>query len=337
MSSAATASALPFGAKPQEKKKNSTAEVVAASMSAPRSSSTITTAIPLRRRAISASSSSPTSRSRTPSWRRWLAFVTFAVSFLARPFGSLLFGHFGDKLGRKKTLVAALMMMGIATFVVGLLPGYDVLGPASVVLFVRLPRVPGRWACRRVVGRGARGDGERAEEQARALRQLPEPRRSDRILLRLRREPRARHRAHDRPDGRVRLAHPVFALHLPRRRRPCRAPAHGRDARSSRRPRPRTVSPRPQLPRPSPPLEARRFGHLRGEHHLHAVLSAWNLVAFLRRLHARLLSAAVPRLRAYRRVLLRRVHRGGMPVRRPAAAASRCSWSRPRQRLCSAW
>ncbi len=63
-----------------------------------------------------------------------LAFVTFAVSFLARPFGSLLFGHFGDRLGRKKTLVAALLLMGISTFCVGLLPGYDVLGPASVAL-----------------------------------------------------------------------------------------------------------------------------------------------------------------------------------------------------------
>lgn len=47
-----------------------------------------------------------------------MAFVTFAVSFLARPFGSMLFGHFGDKLGRKKTLVIALMTMGIATFLV---------------------------------------------------------------------------------------------------------------------------------------------------------------------------------------------------------------------------
>ena len=63
-----------------------------------------------------------------------MSFVTFAVSFLARPFGSALFGHFGDRLGRKKTLVVALMMMGIATFCVGLLPGYDVLGPLAVVV-----------------------------------------------------------------------------------------------------------------------------------------------------------------------------------------------------------
>jgi MFS family permease len=63
-----------------------------------------------------------------------MSFVTFAVSFIARPFGSVLFGHFGDKLGRKKTLVVALMMMGVATFTVGLLPGYEQLGTMAVVL-----------------------------------------------------------------------------------------------------------------------------------------------------------------------------------------------------------
>ena len=45
-----------------------------------------------------------------------LAYSTFAIGYLARPLGGFVFGHFGDKLGRKKTLVAALMMMGIATF-----------------------------------------------------------------------------------------------------------------------------------------------------------------------------------------------------------------------------
>lgn len=77
------------------------------------------------------------------------SFVTFAVSFLARPFGSLLFGHFGDKLGRKQTLVAALMMMGISTFVVGVLPGYDVLGPMAVVLLC---------VCRAFQGLGLAGE-----------------------------------------------------------------------------------------------------------------------------------------------------------------------------------
>ncbi len=78
-----------------------------------------------------------------------LAFVTFSVSFLARPFGSLLFGHFGDRLGRKKTLVAALLLMGIATFCVGLLPGYDTLGPLSVVLLC---------VCRACQGLGLAGE-----------------------------------------------------------------------------------------------------------------------------------------------------------------------------------
>ena len=69
-----------------------------------------------------------------PALATLMAFVTFAVSFLARPFGSMLFGHFGDKMGRKKTLVIALMTMGIATFLVGCLPGYDQIGPWSVVI-----------------------------------------------------------------------------------------------------------------------------------------------------------------------------------------------------------
>ncbi|MBW3092372.1 MHS family MFS transporter [Bifidobacterium sp. 82T10] len=69
-----------------------------------------------------------------PALATLMAFVTFAVSFLARPFGSLLFGHFGDKMGRKKTLVIALMTMGISTFVVGLLPGYEQIGAWAVVI-----------------------------------------------------------------------------------------------------------------------------------------------------------------------------------------------------------
>ena len=69
-----------------------------------------------------------------PALATLMAFVTFAVSFLARPFGSMLFGHFGDKMGRKKTLVIALMTMGIATFLVGCLPGYEQIGAWSVVI-----------------------------------------------------------------------------------------------------------------------------------------------------------------------------------------------------------
>lgn len=65
------------------------------------------------------------------------SFMTFALAFLARPLGSMLFGHFGDRIGRKATLVAALLTMGLSTFVIGLLPGYDAIGlwaPALLAL-----------------------------------------------------------------------------------------------------------------------------------------------------------------------------------------------------------
>ncbi len=56
------------------------------------------------------------------------AFLTFGLAFIARPFGALLFGHFGDKVGRKATLAASLLVMGVSTLLIGLLPGYDTLG-----------------------------------------------------------------------------------------------------------------------------------------------------------------------------------------------------------------
>lgn len=56
------------------------------------------------------------------------AFLTFGLAFIARPFGALLFGHFGDKVGRKTTLAASLLVMGVSTLLIGLLPGYKTLG-----------------------------------------------------------------------------------------------------------------------------------------------------------------------------------------------------------------
>jgi MFS family permease len=56
------------------------------------------------------------------------SLATFALAFIARPFGAALFGHFGDRIGRKATLVAALLTMGCSTFAIGLLPGYDSIG-----------------------------------------------------------------------------------------------------------------------------------------------------------------------------------------------------------------
>ncbi|MGW6272267.1 MULTISPECIES: MFS transporter [unclassified Streptomyces] len=71
------------------------------------------------------------------------AFATFWVGFLARPLGGLIFGHFGDKYGRKKALVTTLTMMGGATFCVGLLPGYAQIGAAAPILLVLLRMIQG--------------------------------------------------------------------------------------------------------------------------------------------------------------------------------------------------
>ena len=60
-----------------------------------------------------------------------LSFLTFAAGFIARPIGGIIFGHFGDTIGRKKTLVTALMLMGISSTFIGLLPTYDTIGAVS--------------------------------------------------------------------------------------------------------------------------------------------------------------------------------------------------------------
>ena len=65
-----------------------------------------------------------------------LAFGTYALGFVARPLGGVVFGHFGDRVGRKKMLVVALMMMGIATFAIGLLPTYATIGLAAPILLL---------------------------------------------------------------------------------------------------------------------------------------------------------------------------------------------------------
>ena len=57
-----------------------------------------------------------------------LSFATFAVGFLVRPIGGVVFGHIGDRIGRKSTLVASLLLMGISTTLIGLLPGYASIG-----------------------------------------------------------------------------------------------------------------------------------------------------------------------------------------------------------------
>ncbi len=65
-----------------------------------------------------------------------LAFGTYALGFAARPLGGVVFGHFGDRVGRKKMLVTSLLMMGVATFAIGLLPTYATIGIAAPILLL---------------------------------------------------------------------------------------------------------------------------------------------------------------------------------------------------------
>src|SRR5512133_3534657 len=71
------------------------------------------------------------------------AFGTFAVGFAARPVGGIIFGHFGDRVGRKSMLIISLLIMGIATAMIGLLPTYGTIGVAAPVLLVLLRMAQG--------------------------------------------------------------------------------------------------------------------------------------------------------------------------------------------------
>ena len=76
-------------------------------------------------------------RARRPA-AQFAAFGTFAVGFLARPVGGLIFGHFGDRIGRKQMLLLTLLIMGVGTALIGLLPTYDQIGVWAPVLLVAL-------------------------------------------------------------------------------------------------------------------------------------------------------------------------------------------------------
>src|SRR6201981_3522953 len=79
-----------------------------------------------------------------------LAFATYALGFVARPLGGLVFGHFGDTIGRKTMLYLTLLIMGVATAVIGLLPTYDTLGIWAAILLI---------ICRLIQGFGLGGEG----------------------------------------------------------------------------------------------------------------------------------------------------------------------------------
>ncbi|KTC90139.1 MFS transporter [Fluoribacter dumoffii] len=79
------------------------------------------------------------------------AYATYAVGFFARPLGGVIFGHFGDKISRKSMLVITLCLMGLSTFLIGLLPTYDTIGIFAPILLVILRciqgiAVGGEWA-----------------------------------------------------------------------------------------------------------------------------------------------------------------------------------------------
>ena len=64
------------------------------------------------------------------------AFATFGVGFLARPVGGIVFGHFGDRVGRKTMLIITILIMGASTFIIGLLPTYKSIGVWAPILLV---------------------------------------------------------------------------------------------------------------------------------------------------------------------------------------------------------
>lgn len=95
------------------------------------------------------------------------SLATFGLAFVARPLGSILFGHFGDRLGRKVTLVGSLLMMGIATFAIGLLPTYHQVGllaPAllAVLRFTQGLALGGEWSGAALLATETAKPGKRA-------------------------------------------------------------------------------------------------------------------------------------------------------------------------------
>lgn len=72
-----------------------------------------------------------------------LAYASFALSFFIRPFGGIIFSHIGDRIGRKKTLVLTLSLMGAATFAMGILPTYQAIGVAAPIILITLRLIQG--------------------------------------------------------------------------------------------------------------------------------------------------------------------------------------------------
>ncbi len=103
----------------------------------------------------------------SPDAQKLNAFLTFGLAFLARPLGSVLFGHYGDRIGRKATLVASLLVMGFSTVLIGFLPGYDVAGWIAPLLLCLLRfgqgiGLGGEWAGAALLAVESAPQGERS-------------------------------------------------------------------------------------------------------------------------------------------------------------------------------
>ncbi|MCD2256892.1 MHS family MFS transporter [Lactobacillus sp. CC-MHH1034] len=104
----------------------------------------------------------------TPTIATILSLLTFGVAFISRPLGSFIFGHFGDKIGRKRTLVFSLLLMGCSTVLIGVLPGFNTFGMFAIALlclcrFVQGIGLGGEWSGAALVAT------ENAPENRRAL------------------------------------------------------------------------------------------------------------------------------------------------------------------------
>ena len=163
------------------------------------------------------------------------AFATFGVAYVARPIGSFLMGHIGDRVGRKKVMIGTILMMGISTFLVGCLPTYQQVGLLAPVLLVVLRLVQGLSASGEQAGANSMSFEHAPDDRRGLLHQLHPQRHPGRPDPGTGDLPAARCGARRRPAAVVGMADPVLDQ-CRRGRGRARHPAPpGRDSRVPRR------------------------------------------------------------------------------------------------------